>query len=87
LLARNPALGFRVVPGVSGGANLSVTQSRRQRFGRRSDGEARTVTLQTVQYDGVLEVVDAAALRRSLTEGVGGAKGYGCGLLTLAAAR
>lgn len=87
LLARSPALGFRVVDGASGGANLSVTQSRRQRFGRRSDGEARTVTLQTVQYDGVLEVADTAALRRSLTEGVGSAKGYGCGLLTLAVAR
>jgi CRISPR system Cascade subunit CasE len=86
LLARSSALGFDVVPGASGGANLSVTQSRRQRFGRHSDGEARTVTLQTAQYDGVLEVSDASVLRRALTEGIGGAKGYGCGLLTLAAA-
>lgn len=85
LLTRSSALGFEVVPGASGGANLSVTQSRRQKFGRRSDGEARTVTLQTVQYDGVLEVTGTSALRRALTEGIGGAKGYGCGLLTLAA--
>lgn len=86
LLSRSSALGFEVVPGASGGANLSVTQSRRRRFGRRSDGEARTVTVQTVQYDGVLAVSDAAALRRSLTDGIGSAKGYGCGLLTLAKA-
>lgn len=84
LLSRGPSLGFSVVPGASGGPNLSVTQSRRQRFDRRSDGEPRKVTLQTVQYDGVLEVIDASALRRALTEGVGSGKGYGCGLLTLA---
>jgi CRISPR system Cascade subunit CasE len=86
LLSRSVALGFEVVLGASGAANLSVTQSRKQKFGRRSDGDARTVTLQTVQYDGVLEVTDASALRRALTGGIGGAKGYGCGLLTLAAA-
>lgn len=87
LLTRSAGLGFEVVPGASGGSNLSVTQSRRQRFGRRSDGEARTVTLQTVQYDGVLEVTGADALRSALAEGIGGAKGYGCGLLTLAPAK
>jgi CRISPR system Cascade subunit CasE len=86
LLSRSVALGFEVVLGASGAANLSVTQSRKQKFGRRSDGDARTVTLQTVQYDGVLEVTDASALRRALTGGIGGAKGYGCGLLTLAVA-
>ena len=30
------------------------------------------------------EVVDAAALRRALVTGIGPAKAYGCGLLTLA---
>ncbi|MFT3969635.1 MAG: type I-E CRISPR-associated protein Cas6/Cse3/CasE [Micropruina sp.] len=86
LLERVASWGIRVVPGASGGPNLSVTRSGRHRFGRRSDGVARRVTLQTAQFDGVLEVVDAAALRRTLTEGVGAGKGYGCGLLTLAAA-
>lgn len=84
LVSRSAALGFSVIPGVSGGPNLSVTRSRRERFDRRSDGEPRTVTLQTAQYDGVLAVADAPALRRALTEGVGSGKGYGCGLLTLA---
>lgn len=62
-----------------------MTHSTRRRFGRRSDGTTRRVTLQTAQFDGVLEVGDASALRRALTEGIGAGKGYGCGLLTLAA--
>lgn len=85
LLARAASCGFTVVPGASGGPNISVTHSTRRRFGRRSDGTTRRVTLQTAQFDGVLEVGDASALRRALTEGIGAGKGYGCGLLTLAA--
>jgi CRISPR system Cascade subunit CasE len=84
ILSRSAALGFAVVEGASGGPNLSVTRSRRTRFDRRSDGQARTVTLQTVQYEGVLEVTEPDALRRALVDGVGSGKGYGCGLLTLA---
>lgn len=86
LLARAASCGFTIVPGASGGPNLSITRSSRQRFGRQSDGVARRVTLQTAQFDGVLEVAEASALRRALTEGIGAGKGYGCGLLTLAKA-
>lgn len=38
----------------------------------------------TVTFDGRLEVTDPAALRRTLTQGIGKAKAYGCGLITLA---
>ncbi len=86
LLGRAASCGFGVVPGASGGPNLSVTRSTRLRFGRHSDGVTRQVTLQTAQFDGVLEVADVSALRRALIEGIGAGKGYGCGLLTLAAA-
>lgn len=86
LLGRAASCGFSVVSGASGLPNLSVTKSERHRFRRHSDGVARRVTLQTTQFDGVLEVVDVGALRRALTEGLGAGKGYGCGLLTLAAA-
>lgn len=84
LLSRSEGLGFRVVDGASGGANLSVTRGQRRRFDRRRDDETRSVTLQTAQFDGVLEVTDLEALRRTLSGGVGGGKGYGCGLMTLA---
>ena len=42
------------------------------------------VHLVKVRYRGCLEVVDAEKLRQTLVGGVGRAKGYGCGLLTLA---
>lgn len=84
LLTRGERLGFRMIDGAAGGVNLSVTRGQRRRFDRRKDDETWSVTLQTAQFDGVLEVTDVDALRRTLCEGVGGGKGYGCGLMTLA---
>lgn len=43
-----------------------------------------TVTVSTATYEGTLEVADPQALRRALVGGIGRAKGYGCGLMTLA---
>jgi CRISPR system Cascade subunit CasE len=53
---------------------------------RGADGnrKGRRVTLVAVTFDGRLEVTDPDALRRTLTQGVGRGKAYGCGLLTLA---
>ncbi|HEY5857201.1 MAG TPA: type I-E CRISPR-associated protein Cas6/Cse3/CasE [Aldersonia sp.] len=60
----------------------AVTVSNRvRRSFRRGAG---TVTLVTAQFDGHLRVTDPDALRRALVTGIGRAKGYGCGLLTLA---
>ncbi|MFD9540847.1 type I-E CRISPR-associated protein Cas6/Cse3/CasE [Streptomyces sp. NPDC060022] len=42
------------------------------------------VNLVTVTFDGRLEVADPELLRRTLRQGLGKAKAYGCGLLTLA---
>lgn len=56
-----------------------VFESERVRFSRKNS----TVTLQTASFDGVLEVIDTALLREALTHGIGSAKGYGCGLMTL----
>ncbi|WOC11285.1 type I-E CRISPR-associated protein Cas6/Cse3/CasE [Gordonia sp. MP11Mi] len=47
---------------------------------RRGSGR---VTLVTATYEGRLQVSDTDLLRRALTHGIGRAKGYGCGLLTL----
>lgn len=49
--------------------------------------ENRTVTISTATYEGVLRVADAYALRNAIVGGVGPAKAYGCGLLTLAPVR
>lgn len=84
LLSRAPRLGFTVPNGGAGVPNLALSNRTRLRFQRRTETEARTVTLEAVQYDGVLEVTDARALRTALTAGIGSGKGYGCGLMTLA---
>lgn len=76
-----PAAGESDGPGV-----VTVTHRADERFGRGQDGAGRRrsrVTLRVVQFDGVLDVADASLLRQALTGGMGRAKGYGCGLMTL----
>ena len=46
--------------------------------------ERHRVTLDRVTYEGRLRVTDPERLRAVLITGLGGAKAYGCGLLTLA---
>ncbi|MGW4371512.1 type I-E CRISPR-associated protein Cas6/Cse3/CasE [Nocardia takedensis] len=60
--------------------DAAITDRATLRFRR---GPA-TVTLATATYEGTLVVTDPTALRTALTTGIGRAKGYGCGLLTLA---
>lgn len=59
---------------------FTVTDRRLLRFRRGGS----TVTLGVARFDGLLTVTDAARLRKALTEGIGRAKAYGCGLITLA---
>lgn len=42
------------------------------------------VRIHTARFEGVLQVTDVEALAYSLRNGIGRARGYGCGLLTLA---
>lgn len=60
-----------------------VTDRRSWDF-RRDDGR---VTLGVATYEGLLTVTDPDALRGVLTSGIGRAKAYGCGLMTLATPR
>ncbi len=87
LLERAERHGFKLVDtqsgtgdGDPGSPDLAVVDRTVQRFTR--DGSRVTIAMATFQ--GHLEVGDPVALRRSLTHGVGRAKAYGCGLLTLA---
>ncbi|MFF3305438.1 type I-E CRISPR-associated protein Cas6/Cse3/CasE [Streptomyces sp. NPDC002908] len=60
---------------------LSFAKSR----GSATPGARKApVSLVTVTFDGRLEVTDPEKLRRTLRQGIGKAKAYGCGLLTLA---
>ena len=63
---------------------MRISEQRTDRFSRDDGERRRQVTLATVAFDGVLEVSDPGALREALASGIGPAKGYGCGLLTLA---
>ena len=61
----------------------AVTGREQLRFRRKG----RPMTLTRVRYDGHLRVVDPAALRSVMIDGIGKGKAYGCGLLTLAPSR
>lgn len=66
---------------------LSFAKTERGAGGRHPDGRRNKVTLTTVTFDGRLQVTDPDKLRRTLTAGLGKAKAYGCGLMTLAPVR
>jgi len=63
--------------------DVQITATRNDRFTRA--GSTGAVELLKVTFDGGLTVTDPDTLRHSLCNGIGRAKGYGCGLLTLAA--
>jgi CRISPR-associated protein, Cse3 family len=80
LLSRAERAGFRVATTAAGEPDLIVRDRQTLSFLRG----AGQVTLRVATYDGHLVVTDADALRTALTCGIGHAKAYGCGLLTLA---
>ncbi|MCA0437747.1 MAG: type I-E CRISPR-associated protein Cas6/Cse3/CasE [Austwickia sp.] len=84
LMRRAERCGFTIPDGPHGGPQVVVKERRTARFQRSHAERGREVTVVMATYDGVLEVTDPAALRAVLTGGVGRAKAYGCGLLTLA---
>lgn len=80
LIDRAARHGFAVSTQANGEPNLAMHHRQTLTF-RRTNG---ALTLVTATYDGVLEITDVTAFRRALTGGIGHAKAYGCGLLTLA---
>jgi len=80
LLERAERSGFRILDAGADSPAVVVSDREVKKFSR---GKA-TVTLSTARFDGQLEVSDAGLLRKALAGGIGPAKGYGCGLMTLA---
>lgn len=72
LARKGSASGFRVV-------NARVLETGAER-GRSHE---RTLTFAGATFDGVLEVTDAEAFRKALAEGIGPAKAFGFGLLSI----
>jgi len=65
-----------------------VRDRRNLAFGKKNEEgrKAADVQIATATYDGRLRIEDADKLRDILTGGLGKAKAYGCGLMTLAPA-
>ncbi|SEN80539.1 type I-E CRISPR-associated protein Cas6/Cse3/CasE [Nonomuraea pusilla] len=90
LLQRQERCGFKVVERpaerqlVPGHDEHEVVVHDRRQLSFTKRGQKNPVTLLAVTFDGRLEVTDPDALRHTLTRGVGRAKSYGCGLMTLA---
>lgn len=83
LITRAQAVGFTIPTGELDQIQAAVINRDVLRFDRRGT----PVTLTTATYEGMLDIADPVALRRTLTHGLGPAKGYGCGLLTVAKGR
>jgi CRISPR system Cascade subunit CasE len=80
LTSRVHKYGFALSTSAADTPDLVVHDRETVRFSRQGG----TVTLTTATFDGILEITDVVALRTALVTGIGRAKGYGCGLLTLA---
>lgn len=52
----------------------------------RKAKEGRSGKIQTVLFDGILTVTDTVAFNKALKQGIGPAKAFGCGLLSIAGA-
>lgn len=63
---------------------VTVVSRRQLSFTRGEDGRGRRVTISTATFDGTLSVLDRDSLKSAIRWGIGRAKGYGCGLITLA---
>lgn len=61
-----------------------VSIVERDRLVFRKSGGVQPVTLDTATFEGVLRVTDADLFADKLLNGIGRAKAYGCGLLTVA---
>ncbi|WP_190093582.1 type I-E CRISPR-associated protein Cas6/Cse3/CasE [Streptomyces melanogenes] len=79
-----PAPGLTTGPTPTSGPAVSITSRDILRFHKHHNGPQ--VTLSTVTFEGRLQVTNTSALRTALLQGIGPAKGYGQGLLTLAPA-
>jgi CRISPR system Cascade subunit CasE len=77
LLARAEACGFVVKP-----EEFAVVHTEWKKFHKATQGQHKVV-LRTATFEGVLTITDAERFRQSLAGGIGRAKAYGCGLMTI----
>jgi len=77
--------GFELPTNTAGHPTLRLTGRERLTFIKTTESsDRRRVTLQTATFEGALRVTDPDLACASLLAGVGSARAYGCGLITLA---
>ncbi len=65
--------------------DVAISQGQSQKMWKAP--KTQPITLYTVQFDGYLRVTDSAALQEAIKKGIGPARAFGCGLLSLALVR
>lgn len=81
--------GFVLPAGSTGDPDVAATplpdlSGRQQETTGGAKSRRNKITVAPVQFDGRLVVTDAEQLVQAITDGIGPAKAYGCGLLSLA---
>jgi len=76
LIARSEKNGFSLCT-----SSFDVISSEWVQFNKSSERH-RAISILTAVFEGILTVTDADCFRKTLINGIGRAKAYGCGLLT-----
>jgi CRISPR system Cascade subunit CasE len=85
LLDRISGWGFEIPVAVeSGNPELRLIGRDRVEFTKSGPGGRNHVVLVTATFEGRLRVLDSGRAKASILDGVGAARAYGCGMITLA---
>ena len=82
LCRRGEQGGFRLLPVQPGSIVPAVRTSIAEKH--RTNGRSGILTIAAVLFEGALQICDADEFRRTISEGVGPSKSFGCGLLSIA---
>lgn len=55
-----------------------------KRFNKSKDGKVSKISLNMIDFEGFLQISNEVLFRQAFSQGIGPAKGFGCGLLSLA---
>lgn len=83
LLDKAEKSGFSLLHERTGEPAVTVVGREHLKFRRRKEGQEAQVSIRRVTFEGALRVTDAELFRKALVQGVGRAKAYGCGLMTV----
>ncbi len=84
LMRKSEQHGFQIPTSPEGVPLVRVARIGEQRGRIHRANQRHHLTLYVVQFDGILQVTDPDLLVRSMIQGIGPAKSFGCGLLSLA---